>query len=259
MPKIHISDWPPYGPADLARREGSISVAKLMVNAAFTAPKSGGIPTIECSIAFGQEEQEEIARKVEALSLENPKYKQWRNTCRSEAIMVREADCILFIGSTCAGETIFDVGCGLCGGRDGCNFFYSRKESKYGQVDTFTESAQKSHRMVCGPLCSQFVNDLGLAVGSATYLATQLLVDAKPIMSVGVAGQKLGYCPNSEIVVAIPVASLAKNPFVDVAPDYEYLNFNKVVKKLRKDYAIARQVHWFDYRNWYPKDKEKEE
>ena len=33
----------------------------------------------------------------------------------------------------------------------------------------------------------------------------------------------------------------------------------KVVKKLSKDYAIARQVHWFDYRNWYPKDKEKEE
>jgi len=36
MPRIDLGDWPPYSPPDLARREGSITAAKLMANAAFT-------------------------------------------------------------------------------------------------------------------------------------------------------------------------------------------------------------------------------
>ena len=39
MPKIHLSDWPFYSPADLARREGSIAAAKLMENAVFIAKR----------------------------------------------------------------------------------------------------------------------------------------------------------------------------------------------------------------------------
>ena len=154
---------------------------------------------------------------------------------------------------------MFNVDCGLCGGKEGCNYVYSRQESKYGQIDTFKGDSEKTQRLVCGPLCSRWVNDLGIAVGSAAFLAGHLLVDTRPLMSVGVAGQKLGYCPNSEIVAGLPVASMAKNPYVDITPDYHYLNFNKVLKKLRKDYAISRQVHWYDYRLWYPKDKKKEE
>jgi uncharacterized ferredoxin-like protein len=258
MPTIRITDWPPYSPSDLARREGSILAARLMANAALTAPKSGGVPTIECAVVYGQEEQEEIVKKVEELSLLNPKTKQWKAVCRSEAVMVRESDCILFVGSSYAGDTPFDVNCGLCGGSEGCSFVYNRKKSKYGQIDTLKVNPEKSQPLVSGPLCSRWVNDLGIAVGSAAYLAGRLFVDTRPFMSVGVAGQKLGYCPNSEIVVGLPVASLAKNPYVDITPDYHYLNFNKVLKKMRKDYAIARQVHWFDYRSWYPKDKGKE-
>jgi uncharacterized ferredoxin-like protein len=258
MPKIHLSDWPFYSPADLARREGSIAAAKLMANAAFTAPKSGGVPTIECEIVYGQDEQEEIARKMEELSLANPKTKQWKTIFRSEAIMVRESDCILFIGSTYAADMLFDVDCGLCGGSDGCSYVYNRKESKYGHIDAFESKMAHPQHLVNGPLCSQWVNDLGIAVGSAAFLARNLLVDSRPMMSVGVAGQKLGCCPNSDIVVGLPVASLAKNPYVDITPDYEYFHLNKVLKKTRKDYSIARMVHWFDYRSWYPKGTGKE-
>ena len=259
MPRIHLSDWPFYSPADLARREGSIAAAKLMANAAFTAPKSGGVPHIECEIVYGQEEQEEIARKVEELSLVNPKTKQWKVVFRSEAIMARESDCILFIGNTYAGDMLFDADCGVCGGSDGCAYVYNRKVSEYGQIDAFESKVANPRRLVQGPLCSQWVNDLGIAVGSAAFLAGLLLVDARPLIGVGIAGQKLGYCVNSDIVVAVAVASLSKNPYVDITPDYQYLNLNRVLKKTRKDYSIARMVHWFDYRNWYPKDTGKEE
>jgi uncharacterized ferredoxin-like protein len=259
MPKIDICDWPPYSSPDLARREGSIASAKLMANAAFTAPKSGACPSIECTIVYGQEEQEAIAKKIEELSLVNPKTKLWKTIFRSEAVMVRESDCILFIGSTYAGDVLFDVDCGLCGGSEQCSYVYNKKVTKYGHIDPFESKIANPERLVNGPLCSQWVNDLGIAVGSAAFLAGQLLVDTRPLMSVGVAGQKLGYCPNSEIVVGLPIASLAKNPYVDIIPDYQYLHLNKVLKKTRKDYALARMVHWFDYKSWYPKEKGKGE
>jgi len=83
MPRIDMTDWPPYSPADMARREGSIAAAKLMASAAFTAPKSGACPNIECSIVYGQGELEAIAKKVEELSLVNPKTKLWKTVFRS--------------------------------------------------------------------------------------------------------------------------------------------------------------------------------
>ncbi len=258
MPRIDLTDWPPYSGADLARREGSLAAAKLMANAAFTAPKAGGVPTIECTIVYGKEEQEEIAKKMEELSMLNPQTKRWKALFRSEAVMVRESDCILFIGSHMAGDLLFDVNCGLCGGKEGCNYVYSKKEARYGQIDPVESKAAHPQRLVNGPLCSQWVNDLGGAVGSAAFMGQKLLVDTRPLMSVGVAGQKLGYCRNSHIVVGLPVASLAKNPYVDITPDYHYLSAEKTHKKLRRDYSIARQVHWFDYRTWYPKDEGKE-
>ena len=133
MPRIDLSDWPPYSISDLARRKGSIAVARLMANAAFTAPKSGACPNIECTIVYGQEEQEAIAKKMEELSLVNPKTKLWKTIFRSEAVMVRESDCILFIGSTYAGDVLFDVDCGLCGGSEGCSMFTVERQPSTGR------------------------------------------------------------------------------------------------------------------------------
>jgi len=260
MSKIQISDWPPYSPADLARREGSLAAAKLMAAAAFTAPKGGGVDQIECAIAYGQEEQEEIARKVEDLADLNPETRLWKPICRSEAIMVREADCILFIGDYRAGDSPFDLNCGICSGAVGCSRMYTEKSSKYGQIDAVEGKAKRARAMIDGPLCAFWVGDLGYAVGSAAFIARRLLVDSRPMMTVGVAGQKLGYCPNSEIVVGLPIAALQKSPFWDITPDYQYLSLSKAISQLRKNYVTARQVHWFAYRTWRPKEiAEKEE
>ncbi len=255
MPKIQIRDWPPFSAADLERREGSIAAAKLMANAALTAPKGGGIDQIECAIAYGQEEQEEIARKVEDLADLNPETKLWKHICRSEAIMVREADCILFIGNYRAGDSPFDLNCGECSGAAGCSRMYTEKSSKYGQIDAVEGKAKRARPMIDGPLCAFWVGDLGQAVGSAAFMAQRLLVDSRPVVTMGVAGQKLGYCSMSEIVVGLPVAALQKNPFLDICPDYHYLTLNKAISQLRKNYVTARQVHWFNYRTWYPKEE----
>ncbi|SFG93862.1 Uncharacterized protein, contains ferredoxin domain [Desulfotomaculum arcticum] len=259
MPVININDWPPFAPSDMARREGSLNVARLMANAALTAPKGGGVDQIECCIVYGQQEQEQIAKKVEELATHNQKNTTWYRTARAEAIMAREADCILFIGNYRAGDSPFDVGCGLCGGDKLCAHVYSQRQSKYGQIDLIEGKEQREHRLIDGPLCTFWVGDLGYAVGSASFLARQMFVDSRPLVSVGIAGQKFGYCSNSSIVLALPIASLQKNPFVDIMPDYHMLSFDKAVKQLRKNYVVTRQVHWYDYKNWFPKVKQEEE
>jgi hypothetical protein len=57
MPRITIRDWPPYSPADQQRRDNAVTAAKLMMNAALTAPSVGGIPMTEGEIVYGKEEQ----------------------------------------------------------------------------------------------------------------------------------------------------------------------------------------------------------
>ena len=57
MPRITIRDWPPYSPTDQNRRENTVVAAKLMMNAALTAPNVGGLPMTEGEIVYGEEEQ----------------------------------------------------------------------------------------------------------------------------------------------------------------------------------------------------------
>ena len=60
---------------------------------------------------------------------------------------------------------------------------------------------------------------------------------------------ELGICSESHIVAGIGIASLPKNPFVDVMEDYQYATRDKAISALRKHYIIARQIHQFPYRH----------
>jgi len=174
-----------------------------------------------------------------------------------EAVMVRESDVVLFLGNYRSHETPLDANCGLCGGPQGCGFLYERKKHKDGLIDA---TDRRSDTLVKGPLCSARVADLGYAVGSALWMAQTLLVDARPFVSVGMAGKDIGYCPNSAMVVGVPMATLAKNPFQDINLDYHLINMAKVVDSTRKNFVINRQTSSgmnYDYRVQRPK-KEKE-
>ena len=64
MTRIPINEWPPNAPPDLAKKENVLVVARLMANAALTAPVSGGVPSWEAEIAHGEKEIELIAREM---------------------------------------------------------------------------------------------------------------------------------------------------------------------------------------------------
>lgn len=247
MPSIYINEWPPYSPPDQARKESSLVAARLMMNAALTAPFAGGIPQIEGHILYGHDELEQLARKMEELAhtLNN---ERTAHIYKYEAVMVRESDVVLFIGNYRAAQSPLDANCGLCGGPSGCGYLYSRRTVVAGQIDL---TDRRCDTAVNGPLCSARVNDLGYAVGSALWMATRLMVDCRPMMTVGVAGQKLNYCPNSMMVVGLPVATLSKNPYVDVGPQYHVINMGQMVDAVRKTYTIARQFGP-DYRKTIP-------
>jgi hypothetical protein len=82
-------------------------------------------------------------------------------------------------------------------------------------------------------------------------MAKQLFVDARAFMTVGVAGQRLGYCPNSVAPVGILLAAQQKNPFWDIYPDYHLINMERVIDKVRELWILQRQVGG-DYRTWDP-------
>ncbi len=246
----YMYEYPPYSPQDLRRREGTLLAARLMINAALTAPFAGGVSHVEAELVYGQDEQEQIARKMEELAYTN---KAWEEMLKYEAVMVRESDAVIFLGSRMAEDNALDAGCGMCGGKPDCSYFYEKKKTKHGMVDA---TDRRKETLIRGPLCTARVSDLGYAVGSALWMAARLLVDARPFTSIGLAGLELGYCKNSGMVVGIPVSTLAKNPFVDINPDYHLINMTKVLESMRKQYITPRSVTTFDYRKWIPKRKE---
>ena len=249
----YVNEWTPWSPQDIRRKKGVLEAARMMLNSALTAPCAGGVPQMEGHLVYGQEELEAVARKVEEIAHKN---KAWKEPFLYEAVMVRDSDVIIFLGNTRCHETPLDAGCGMCGGGLDCSYFYEKKNHRYGLVDITDRS---SERMIDGPLCTARVDDLGYAVGSALWTAYTLMVDARPFASVGMAGQKMGYCPNSGMVVGVPVAAKAKNPYVDVNVDYHLINMDKVLDNTRKIYQTARLIRGFDYRKWIPKPKKTEE
>lgn len=250
MPEYYVNEWPPFSPEDEVRKDNARIAARLILNAAMTAPGAGAFPGTEAHLVYGREEMARLARKMEELSDANPKNDLWENAFKYEAVMIREqTDAVVFLGSYRAASDPWDNGCGRCSGIQGSCWVYSRRKVRLGKVDM---AGSKPTTQVDGPLCVGWVNTLGHAVGSALWMANRLLVDARPMMSVGLAGLKLGYCPNSHLVVGIPVSARSKNPYSDVAPGYHLISEWKAVDALRKSYPIVRQIRWYDYRSWNP-------
>jgi uncharacterized ferredoxin-like protein len=238
MTRTYINEWPLYSPPDQAKKDNVLLVAKLMVNAALSAPFSGGVHSMEAEIAHGHDELEKIAREMERLA-HNEVPKKLKKPFLYEAAMVRETDAIVFLGSTRVRTSPMDVGCGLCGGEPDCSFVYERVPHYNGVIDHTDRSRETA---IGGPLCMLRVHDLGYAVGSALWMASDHFVDSKPCYSVGLAGRNLEFCMNSEVVVGIMIATAAKNPYADIPPEYHLTNMSQAVDGLRKIAVITRQI-----------------
>ncbi len=238
MPRIYMDENLQYSPQDMNRRDNSLVAARLIVNAALTAPQGGGVPQMEAEIVYGQEEQETLAREMEKLAYERDR-KFLQKIFLTESVMARQADAIIFLGNYRASNDPFDVNCGGCSGQPSCGFLYERKKLTAHLID---DTDRRTDRFINGPLCTVRVTDMGFAVGSALQMANRLMVDARSFFTMGVAGARLGYCRNSSILVGIPVATMSKNPFVDVCPDYHMMAREKIQTNVRQNLTFMRQI-----------------
>jgi len=251
MARIHIDEFPPYSPPDQAKKENVLVVAKLMVNAALTAPLTGGVPGHEAEIVYGQKDIELVAREMERMAhKEVPK--RLKKPFLYEAVMARESDAIVFLGNKRAHETPMDVGCGLCGGEPDCSFVYERVDHFNVVIDTTDRSREAA---IKGPVCVLRAHDLGYVVGSALWIAGKNFVDAKSCYSVGLAGRNLDICMNSEVVVGILISAASKNPYADIPPNSHLTHMAKQIDAVRKITTITRQIPNHPYHTYDPEKK----
>ena len=253
MPSIHTKEFPWGAESDLARRDNVIETCKQMMNAAQTAPVTGGVDHLEQELIWGKKELDAIAEKMDELS-HLPEHKRIDEMFRIEAQMVRESDCVLALGSFRDRNMPFDADCGMCSGPAGCSFIHMRRNSISGHIDHSDKS--QATTPIDGPLCTMFSHNLGYGVGSALWTAKTLMVDARPFMTVGMAAQKLGYCRHSAMVVGICVSATAKNPLVDVSYNHHVLNMRRAVESMHQGAVIPRQFG-LDYRLVSRKQSEK--
>ena len=180
-----------------AEIEFVVEVAKLMCIAARTAPKGRGIDNIVTAIVYG-EDIERIAREMERLADELG-YKFFIR----DADSIRKAHAIVLIGLKDAKP--LGLNCELCG------FLCDQLVKMTRERKTFR-----------GPICALKLLDLGIAIGSAVKIASDLNVDNRVMFSVGVAARRLGLI-DADVVIGIPLAVHGKNPFFDRPPLEKYL------------------------------------
>ncbi len=165
--------------------------AYLIANSARTAPKTKGIDDLKIVLVQG-EELTKLAEKMKKLAYERKNPRMLRD---SESL--KQAEAVLLLGIS--GGKSLDFDCGACG---------------FKTCENFKKTIRSEGKDFKGPNCMYKVLDLGIALGSAVKTASDLNIDNRLMVSVGIAGRQLGYL-KEDIVVGIPLASKGKNPFFD--------------------------------------------
>jgi uncharacterized ferredoxin-like protein len=207
-----------------------IMAGRLMLAAATTAPQHGGVGVMDGCLVYGEEEIEDIAFRLEELSFTK---KQWDESFRREANMVRESQAVLFLGCFRSYDP-FGTACGRCLGDQG--------EPKDGTKCTkFRNTPKLADAPIPGPVCTYRISDLGYCVGSALWIAARLFIDTRPKFPVGLAGMKLGYLPRCKFIVGLPLSITSKSPFDDVLVNPDY-TLQHLKDRLERIWPIFRSV-----------------
>jgi uncharacterized ferredoxin-like protein len=183
---------PPIIESKNGEKEAVLEAAKLMLIAARTAPKTGGIDDILTLIVYGKD-KDRIANKMEEMAEERKS-----EGFRRDAKNVKDSEAVILIGVR--GDKSFGLKCGACGYKS-CKKF-EKAEKKFGQ-DFF------------GPTCIFKALDLGIALGSATKTASILNVDNRIMYRVGTAALKLKLLPEATVIMGIPMSASGKNIYFD--------------------------------------------
>ena len=152
-----------------------------MMTAARTAPKGKGIDIIEIAVVDGSDIHT-LSAKTHELGIQNGLKFFLR-----DAENILSAEAVLLIGTH---QKVQGLNCNHCG---------------------FPTCDDKPELVPCA------INtvDVGIAIGSACSMASDLRLDTRIMFSVGYAAQALDWLEGCKLVFAIPVSASSKNPFFD--------------------------------------------
>jgi len=191
------SDWLVFTTSKDAEVDGVIGVAKMMAVAARTAPKARGVDHIVTAIVDG-EDKERIAQAMEK------KAEQKRNPMpffKRDAENLRRSTTVILVGvkGTMPKRPENPLNCGGCG---------------YSGCADFIKAQKKQGEDFVGPLCMFEVMDLGIALGSAVKVASEMNVDNRMMYTVGAAAKALGML-DADVIIGIPLSCTGKNIYFD--------------------------------------------
>ncbi len=164
-------------------------VGELMMVAARTAPKAAGRDFIELKLLAESE------RKALGNDMIQVGKQRGITAFERDGKNVLECDALLLVGLL--PHKGVGLNCGACG-EPSCNDFNTK--SHKGDFD--------------GPTCIIRALDLGIALGSAVKVASELNVDNRIMFRIGVSARRLGLC-GSRVVHGIPLSATGKNIFFD--------------------------------------------
>lgn len=160
-----------------------MSVARLMMAAARTAPKGRGLDSLEIVTLEG-EDLSRVAAHMRTI---------WER-CGKELFIrdagnVEQSEALVLIGTRI---NVVGMDCGFCG------FETCRAKTEHKDVP-----------------CAFNITDLGIAVGSAVSVASQHHIDNRVMFSVGMAALEAGLLPECVAAYGIPLSCTSKSPFFD--------------------------------------------
>ena len=179
-------------------REAARIIAAVMASSARTAPKAMGIDAIKTMVVDADDLQH-LAGAMENRAKEQPPY--LAPIFVRDAQNVRNSSCVLLIGVT--GEPRMRIkeplDCGACG---------------YETCGKFLNARKQEGKDFSGPNCVFPVIDLGIALGSAAKVASELNVDNRMMYTIGATAKKLQLL-DSDIIIGIALSIAGKNIYFD--------------------------------------------
>lgn len=175
--------------------QGLQRAADLMMVTCRTAPKSGGVDDIE-TLLLTEEDKEEVVSEMEKIADERS-----IDGFKRDADNVRRSAALLLVGVN--GRRSFGMSCGVCG-HETCQDFDTADPVRGLDFE--------------GPTCVFKALDLGIALGSAVKLASELGIDNRIMYRAGTAAKRLGHLPKSSVVMGIPLSASGKSIYFDRKP-----------------------------------------
>ena len=178
-----------------AEDDAALLAAKLMAASARTAPKGRGVDRIVTAIVTG-EKKERIAQEMEKKAQQKKK-----TFFKRDAKNLRRSPVVLLIGvkGTVPKKPEDPLNCGACG---------------HTSCAEFIEAEKKNGEDFTGPICIFEAIDLGIALGSAVKLASELNIDNRIMYSIGAAAKALGML-DADVIIGIPLSASGKNIYFD--------------------------------------------